>query len=208
MDFIDELATAFEARLKQTEDELALARAKIKDLQALVETDPLLNIHNRRGFERVLERGLSHVSRYETSAALVFIDLDKFKSINDQHGHVVGDHVLKTVAAVISRHVRGSDIVGRFGGDEFTALLWNLSEKAARAKAKAFEKMIADLEIRHGSAVLSIGATAGLAMLRSSDTLPELIGRADMDMFARKRQRAGHNRGHATPAFHPVSIRA
>ena len=108
---------------------------------------------------------------------------------------VAPNHVLKTVAAAINRHVRGSDIVGRFGGDEFTALLWNLDEQAARAKAYALENMIADVEIRHGSTVLSIGATAGLAMLRASETLSQLIGRADMDMFARKRHRSAHSRG-------------
>jgi len=191
--------------LKQTEDELAAARIRIKDLEEMVETDPLLNILNRRGFVRVLTRRLAYVRRYHASIALVFIDLDRFKSINDQYGHLAGDHALKAVAAVISRHVRSSDIVGRFGGDEFTVLLWNLSESAARAKALALEDMIARLEIRHGTEVLSIGASAGVAMLGASDSHDDLIGRADMDMYVRKQQRTGHSRECTPTAFHPVS---
>jgi diguanylate cyclase (GGDEF)-like protein len=205
VEFTDELLDAFKLRLKQSEDELAVARIRIKDLEAMVETDPLLNILNRRGFERVLTRRLAYVSRYHASVALVFIDLDRFKLINDQYGHLAGDHTLKAVTAVINRHVRGSDIVGRFGGDEFTVLLWNLSESAARAKALALEDMIARLEIQHGSEVLSIGASAGVAILGSSDSLDDLIGRADMDMYVRKQQRAGHSRECIPTAFHPVS---
>ncbi len=113
------------------------ARAQLAELTARAEIDPLTDILNRRGFERELKRSLAYVKRYGTSAALVYLDLDGFKHVNDRHGHAAGDAVLKAVAMVLNRHVRASDLVARLGGDEFVVLLWNCSEAAAQAKAQA-----------------------------------------------------------------------
>ncbi len=79
----------------------------------------------------------AYVKRYGTSAALIYLDLDGFKRINDRHGHAAGDAVLKAVAMVLDRHVRASDLVARLGGDEFALLLWNCAEADAHAKAQA-----------------------------------------------------------------------
>src|SRR5947209_19531862 len=106
------------------ERELATARAQVAALTAFAQIDPLTDILNRRGLERELKRSLAHVKRYGVSAALVYLDLDRFKLINDQHGHVAGDAVLKAVAMVLARHVRASDVVARLGGDGFAGLLW------------------------------------------------------------------------------------
>src|SRR5215831_15076429 len=103
-------------RLKR---ELAVARARIGELEARADIDPLLDILNRRGFERELKRALAHVKRYGTHASLMFIDLDGFKAVNDRHGHATGDALLKALSRQLIARVRASDIVGRLGGDEF-----------------------------------------------------------------------------------------
>ena len=115
--------------------QLEASRARIADLEARVDIDPLTDVLNRRGFERELKRSLAYVKRYGTSAALIYVDLDGFKPVNDRHGHAAGDAVLKAVAAALLRHVRASDVVARIGGDEFAVLLWNVDGAAAAAKA-------------------------------------------------------------------------
>jgi hypothetical protein len=103
------LAAEVDALAAQLQD----SRARILDLEARVDVDPLTDVLNRRGFERELKRSLAYVKRYGTSAALIYIDLDGFKPVNDRHGHGAGDAVLKAVAAALVRNVRASDVVAR-----------------------------------------------------------------------------------------------
>jgi diguanylate cyclase (GGDEF)-like protein len=103
--------------------QLEVSRARISELEARIDIDPLTDILNRRGFERELKRSLAYVKRYGTSVALVYVDLDGFKPVNDHHGHAAGDTVLKAIAAALVRNVRASDVVARIGGDEFAVLL-------------------------------------------------------------------------------------
>ena len=173
-------------RLKKFDAELDAARARIAQLEAQIETDPLLDILNRRGFERELNRALAHVKRYRTTAGLIFIDLNNFKSTNDLHGHLAGDAILKAVAAGLNSHTRASDVAGRFGGDEFVLLLWNASERHVRAKAHEHEAMIAALEVPFADKVLHALATAGVAMLAADDDAATVVARADADMYSRK----------------------
>ena len=118
------------------------SRARIVDLEARIDIDPLTETLNRRGFERELKRSLAYVKRYGTSAALLYLDLDGFKPVNDRHGHAAGDAVLKAVAAALQQQVRASDVVARLGGDEFAVLLWNVSGPAAAAKAAGLEAAV------------------------------------------------------------------
>jgi diguanylate cyclase (GGDEF)-like protein len=151
--------------------------------------DPLTDILNRRGLERELKRSLAHVKRYGASAALVSLDLDGFKRVNDRHGHAAGDAVLKAVALVLNRHIRESDVVARVGGDEFVLLLWSCSEAAALAKAEAIEVAIARMTLPHDGAVLQVGASCGVTPLLPLDQPDVLLDRADRAMYARKRVR-------------------
>ena len=131
---------------------MPVARARVGELEARADIDPLLDILNRRGFERELKRALAHVKRYGTQAALMFVDLDGFKGINDRYGHGAGDALLKAVARELSANVRASDVVGRLGGDEFGVLIWRVEEAQASAKARELEAMIARVGIPHGQA--------------------------------------------------------
>jgi diguanylate cyclase (GGDEF)-like protein len=175
-----------ESRTRMLEAALAAAQAQIRNLESLIETDALLDVLNRRGFERELKRAIARVARYDGSAAIVFIDLDHFKSINDQFGHLAGDAALRAVTETILKNCRNSDVVARFGGDEFAVLLWNLSEEDARMKARSFEAKIGSLQIRLATGSVSVGASAGLTMLQASDSASQIISRADADMYSRK----------------------
>jgi diguanylate cyclase (GGDEF)-like protein len=177
------------AEVERLELELAAARSEIVALAAHVDTDPLTGVLNRRGFERELKRALAYLKRYDTSAALLFVDLDRFKAINDNRGHAAGDAVLRAVAMVIARQVRASDLVARLSGDEFVVLLWNLTAENARAKAEVIEAAIARTTATHAGAQLSIGASVGSAPLLPLDTPASVLERADAAMYARKAAR-------------------
>src|SRR5712691_239320 len=175
------------AEVERLERELAAARAQMAALESSAEIDPLTDVLNRRGFERELKRSLAHAKRHGTSAALLYLDLDGFKSVNDRHGHAAGDALLKAVAAVLLRHVRASDVVARLGGDEFVALLWHLTEEDAQRKARALETAVERTTATHAGAALSVGASVGAALLLPLDQPADVLERADRAMYARKR---------------------
>ena len=129
------------------------------------------------------------MNRYQRIAAVVFIDLDDFKSINDRFGHLAGDATLKAVAEMIIKACRASDTVARFGGDEFAVLLWNLRECDARAKAQSLEEKIEAIKMCFATDASSVGASAGFTMLRRFDSPTEVIARADKAMYSRKMQK-------------------
>jgi diguanylate cyclase (GGDEF)-like protein len=182
-------AMSLAAEVERLTAELAVLRAKVAELEAKADIDPLLDIFNRRGFAREFNRALAFVRRYGTRAALVYLDLDAFKPVNDTHGHAAGDAVLKAVAATLARHVRASDIVARLGGDEFAVLLWNLDAAAAAAKAAALEELVAAADVPWGKTVLSVGASAGVATISPLDEAAAVLARADAAMYARKAAR-------------------
>jgi diguanylate cyclase (GGDEF)-like protein len=178
-------------------------------LETRAQIDPLTDLVNRRGLERELKRALAYVKRYGTSAVLVYLDLDGFKSVNDRHGHAAGDAVLKAVAMVLTRQVRACDLVGRLGGDEFVVLLWNLAEADAQTKARSLEAAVSRMTAAHGDATLSVGASAGSTMLWPLDTPATVLERADRAMYIRKTSRrsavAADSTGAPDPGARPVS---
>lgn len=180
-----------QAEIERLRRALAAAERRIAELEAHADVDPLLEILNRRGFERELARSLAYVKRYDTAAALMFIDLDGFKDVNDRHGHAIGDALLKAVAAALTRHVRASDVVGRLGGDEFGVLMWNVGGAQAAAKARDLERLIEQAGIGHGAGRLNVGASAGVVALSAADEVARILDAADRAMYARKRERRG-----------------
>jgi len=177
------------AEIGRLRAELAEARARIAELEQRADVDPLLDILNRRGFERELKRSLAYMKRYGAAAALVYIDLDRFKAINDQHGHAAGDRLLKGVARELTGRVRASDVVGRLGGDEFGVLMWNVSEPQAAMRARELENRIEWLSLEQGPAQPGVGASAGVVMLAPELDAAGAIDAADRAMYARKRER-------------------
>ena len=179
------------AEIERLKADLAEARRTIADLETRADVDPLLDVLNRRGFERELKRSLAFLQRYKGEAALLFIDLDGFKAVNDQYGHSAGDVLLKAVAHELVSHVRASDVVARLGGDEFGVLLWNLAPELAAAKARELERFIEAVSVAHGEARLAVGASAGLVPLAAGAAPEQMIDAADKAMYARKREKRG-----------------
>jgi diguanylate cyclase (GGDEF)-like protein len=178
-----------QGRIRRLSAELATANARIEELEAWADTDVLLDILNRRGFERELDRALAYLRRYGATAALIVLDVDRLKPINDGFGHAAGDAVLKGIVHVVLRHIRSSDVVGRLGGDEFAVLLWNLTAREALAKAAALEQAIDALTFVFRGRSLSAGASAGVAELTPEDDAVAALERADRAMYARKAAR-------------------
>jgi diguanylate cyclase (GGDEF)-like protein len=154
-----------------------------------VDTDFLLDIPNRRGFERELDRSIAYIKRYHASGALIVLDVDRLKPINDAFGHAAGDQVLKAVVAALSQEVRSSDVIGRLGGDEFAVLLWHLSETDAKAKAAALEDAVDRLSFSFGGGTVKAGASAGVALLGPHAEAGRALEEADRAMYLRKAQR-------------------
>lgn len=165
------------------------AERKIAELEAAADTDFLLEVPNRRGFERELARAVAYMKRYRASGALIVLDVDRLKPINDSFGHAAGDEVLKAIVGTLKRQVRASDVLGRLGGDEFALLLWNLSETDAKAKAAVFEQAIDDLSFTFRGQHVTAGASAGVAVLGPHSDAAHALEEADAAMYVRKARR-------------------
>ena len=177
------------ATIRRLKAQLARTQAQIEELQASADTDFLLGIPNRRGFERELNRAIAYIKRYRAGGALVVLDVDRLKPINDAFGHAAGDQVLKAIVTALLRHVRASDVIGRLGGDEFALLLWNLSETDAHAKAAALEQAIDRLSFVFRGRTVAAGASAGVAVLGTHAEAARALEEADSAMYVRKAQR-------------------
>jgi diguanylate cyclase (GGDEF)-like protein len=175
--------------IRRLRTQLAQALVRIGELQASADTDFLLDIPNRRGFERELHRSIAYIKRYHASGALIVLDVDRLKPINDAFGHAAGDQVLKAIVTELLRHVRSSDVIGRLGGDEFALLLWNLSETDAKAKAAVLEQAIDRLTFSFRGRTVTAGASAGVAILASHSAADPALEAADSAMYVRKAQR-------------------
>ena len=180
---------ALRREIERLQRELTEARARIAELEARADVDPLLDILNRRGLERELTRSLAYIKRYGTPAALLYIDLDGFKAINDRHGHAAGDELLKLVAGELTRHVRASDVVGRLGGDEFGVLMWNAGRPQAMLRARDLEARIEEVGLMRDGVKYAVGASVGVALLERDLDTATLINTADQAMYARKKER-------------------
>ena len=177
------------ATIRSLRTKLTQALRRVAELEAAADTDFLLDIPNRRGFERELQRAIAYMKRYRASGALIVLDVDRLKPINDSFGHAAGDEVLKAIASTLTRQIRASDVVGRLGGDEFALLLWNLSETDAKAKAAVFEQAIDDLSFSFRGQQVTAGASAGVALLGAQSDTARALEEADAAMYVRKAHR-------------------
>ena len=174
-------------------EEISLLRAKVARLQERVEQldqlahqDSLINLPNRRGFMRELERLISRVDRYGINAAMLFVDLDGLKMINDTFGHRAGDEALIQVANLLASGVRHSDVVARIGGDEFGILLEASDEEAAHETATRLVDQICGCEFLHDGEALPLSVAIGVGMIDALDTAEAVMERADEAMYLRK----------------------
>jgi diguanylate cyclase (GGDEF)-like protein len=165
---------------------VAQLQTRVEQLDQLAHQDPLINLPNRRGFMRELERLIARVGRYGRSAAMLFVDLDGLKVINDSFGHPAGDEALIQVARLLSGGVRRSDTVARIGGDEFGILLENASEQSAHETATRLVDLICSCNVEHDGDRLPLSVAIGVGMIGAGDSPDAVIARADKEMYRRK----------------------
>jgi len=166
----------------------AIERKRIeRELSQLAKFDPLTGLPNRLLFHDRLAQAVQRIDRRDHVVALIFIDLDGFKAVNDRYGHAVGDRLLVAVAGRLRRVVRRTDTVARLGGDEFTIILEGLrhADDAARVAEQALLSLRQAFEI--GGAVIELGASLGVAIASHATELPDaLTHRADAAMYRAK----------------------
>lgn len=155
-------------------------------------TDPLTKTSNRAALNDVLNREITLANRNSRELSLIFLDIDHFKSINDSHGHDCGDLALASVAKWIKESIRSSDIVFRFGGEEFVILLSDSGIDGAQLLAERIRANIENHTLAYGMKTLNITASLGISSLQGNDTVNDLVKRADDAMYLAKQ--TGRNR--------------
>ena len=177
----------FAMRLDAAYRELEATNAKLKETSF---KDEVTGLYNRRFFSLRLEEEISRFRRFNHPVSVVVLDLDGFKSVNDEFGHAVGDETLRDVGQILMKHSRGINVVSRYGGDEFAVLLVETSKSGARLYADRIRQVVATFPYSHGKRVT---ASFGVASLPDDEasTSEELFRAADGALYAAKR--AGKN---------------
>ena len=165
---------------------LAEMRERLGELEQIADSDTLTPLPNRRRFLRELDRVVSQANRHGTPAAVLYVDLDSLKSINDAYGHFAGDAALIHVAKLLGGLIRSTDIAARIGGDEFALILDHLDHNSAIETADRIARCIADNPLDIGGTELKLEASIGTATIIAGDTVDDVMQRADRNMYIAK----------------------
>jgi diguanylate cyclase (GGDEF)-like protein len=188
-----ELSPEVQALVGQLADQNALlsaalgeAKVRLEELEQLADTDTLTPLPNRRRFVRELERVTAQAKRHGTPAAVLYVDLDSLKAINDLHGHFAGDAALIHVARLLGSLIRTTDVAARIGGDEFALILDHLDHNSAIETADRIGRCIAANPLDLGGTLVKLEASIGTATVMPGDTVEDVMQRADRNMYRAK----------------------
>jgi diguanylate cyclase (GGDEF)-like protein len=187
--------------LAETRDDLLQSQLNEEEARESALHDALTGLPNRALFDEALEHGLIQARRHGWGLAVLFIDIDEFKSINDSYGHHVGDEVLLMVANRLRSFVRAQDMISRWGGDEYAGLLLEVRHEADAARLA--EKMCSGIAeaFESGGTVLSVGCSIGIAVYPGDgETADVLLKKADIAMYKAK---AAHEKVALFSTLHP-----
>jgi diguanylate cyclase (GGDEF)-like protein len=163
-----------------------------QDALRMAQRDPLTGVANRCALEETLHRELSHALRHRSSCALMIIDIDHFKAVNDQYGHIVGDRALRVIASRIQQCKRDDDLLFRYGGEEFVIVLRASGLAGAEVLAERIRARVAAAPWQCGEFNIALTVSVGLSGLQDGDSVISLFARADAALYAAKR--SGRNR--------------
>ena len=163
-----------------------------QDALQLAQKDPLTGTCNRAALDEMLRRELSHTERHDSSCALIVLDIDHFKSINDHYGHIIGDCALRAVANTTGSCIRDGDLLFRYGGEEFVVLMRETDLEGARLLAERIRHNIENTPCQCSGASIDLTVSAGVAAFRKEDSPLSLFARADRALYQAKQ--GGRNR--------------
>lgn len=162
------------------------ALQRIEELQRLAMLDPLTELANRRYIEIILGVHLEELRRYGWPFGIIFIDIDHFKKINDTYGHELGDRILKMVSKTLSNGLRSVDFIGRWGGEEFIAIVVNIKKEQLVEAAERLRLLTEQSSITTGTQTIQVTISAGAAVAEAGETMKTLLKRADRLMYKSK----------------------
>ena len=195
-------ATGNVIRISGTARDNTEQKAFQQQLSYHAEHDPLTGLFNRHYFQEELERTVARVARNGSDCALFYIDLDQFKYINDTLGHAAGDRLLVDIATLLSSHVREGDLLARFGGDEFTLLLYNIDKQDVLHAADNFRALCDDYRYTAEDKSFNITCSIGVVMIdNAATTAEEVLSHADLACNMAKQ----HGRNRAT-LYNPADL--
>ncbi len=184
-----------QGQLSSSMRETEALRRELERVRSEALTDPLTGVLNRKGLDQALAGAIEERERSGRPLCLMMLDLDHFKAINDQYGHLLGDKVLRCLAELLRDNVKGRDTVCRFGGEEFAVLLPDTGLEGAVAVAEQIRSLLQRARIRrldNGRTIDQVTVSAGVACHRPGETAEELLERADALLYRAKQ--AGRNR--------------
>lgn len=162
------------------------------ELTRLATTDTLTGINNRRSFMGKADHEIKRAQRYGLAFAMIIMDIDFFKKINDKYGHQTGDLVLQKMAQAVNSALRESDIFGRIGGEEFSIILIETEQTTALLTAERIRSLIETLNINTGKDTIHITVSIGVSFFKEGDDISTLSKRSDEALYSAKR--TGRNR--------------
>lgn len=184
---------AVSEKLEAKAQEVGVLTEQLEKAQTEAIKDPLTGLRNRRGFDRAVQEFLTQEARQD-GVALLLADIDHFKQINDTHGHLLGDRVLRVIAQTLQANIKGRDLAARLGGDEFAVLLLQSRDQGAEALAEQIRLAVAAGRIRREGreAIGAVTLSIGVAIARTDEPFESLYARADAELYRAKHE--GRNR--------------
>lgn len=178
-----------QAEIARLKAEVAALTARAEAAEAAADHDVLTPVLNRRGFVAAMQRTMAYCVRYKVPAALLYLDLDGFKGVNDTLGHAAGDAALVRVAEILLENVRATDAVGRLGGDEFAVLLLNAGLDEGKEKAAGLKAALEGANFVHDGEAATLGGSFGVRAFAGQPDVETWLAEADAAMWVRKRGR-------------------
>jgi len=176
-----------------TATEVLTLRRQVRELRRTTRTDTLTGIGNRQYLEGRLRAVIAEFADHTPAAGLLFMDIDHFKQCNDMHGHDVGDRVLRMVASTLYYSMRKTDVIGRWGGEEFLAILYDVtSQEELRSIAEKLRILVESSRLDVANKGLTVTISVGATLLLPNDTPASIVSRADRLMYQSKQE--GRNR--------------
>jgi diguanylate cyclase (GGDEF)-like protein len=193
--FCKNLLVVLSERVRSDNEYIASSLGVLRQAERNAQTDALTGLGNRHWMRTMFEREVTRTLHANRALCLMMVDVDNFKAFNDQYGHIAGDRVLVAVAEALREYLRPTDLVARFGGDEFAVLLPDLTIKQARQTAERIRQQIAGLSPPSLSTAITV--SIGLAGRNDRDDVATLVQRADTAMYGAKE--GGRNRVAVAP---------